>query len=91
VHWAKRFATDFVTAGARARSKRRSEPLTQPHRCEPLSGDIDCRPSLALRHPWLPDLLSPSLPAQGGEGGKGAMVNHGVGPLARLLTRTRFL
>src|SRR5258708_26873006 len=27
-------------------------------------------PSLALRHPWLPDLPSPPLPGEGGEGGR---------------------
>jgi hypothetical protein len=39
----------------------------------PARGNIDSRRSLALRHPWVPDLPSRSLPTQGGEGGQGAV------------------
>src|SRR5262249_39060615 len=42
-------------------------------------------PSLA--GPLPPDPPSPPLPAQGGEGWQGAVVHHGVDPVARSLTR----
>src|SRR5712672_1003795 len=35
---------------------------------DPFARDIDCRTLATLRHPWLPDLPSPSLPAKGSEG-----------------------
>jgi hypothetical protein len=46
-----------------------------------LRGDIDCRPSLALRHPWPPDLPSPSPTGPRGRRGEGTMLNHRVGQL----------
>jgi hypothetical protein len=54
---------------------------TDRQRLTRLRSDTDCRPSLTLRHPWLPDLPSPSLPAQGGEGARERCLNHRVGQL----------
>jgi hypothetical protein len=44
------------------------------------AGHMSARPSLALRHPWPPDLPSPSLPAQGAKGQE-PMLNQRVGQL----------
>jgi hypothetical protein len=53
---------------------------------KPACADIDCLPSLALRHPCCPIYpRHPYLPR--GRRGQGAMVNQGVGPLATSPTR----
>jgi hypothetical protein len=66
VHRAKRLGT----AGCRARSKRPLDAPTPPRWCKPLRGNIRLPPLAGPSPPLLPDLPSPSLSAQGGEGAR---------------------
>jgi len=77
VHWAKRLAIIFGTAGARARSKRPLETLTRPRWCAVERGNRS-RSSLALRHPCCPIYPRHPRPAQGGEGARERCLNHRV-------------
>jgi hypothetical protein len=54
--------------GAKARSKQPSAPPTRPRWCEPPRGGHRLSPLADPSPPLLPDLLSPSLPAQEAEG-----------------------